>query len=364
MKCWILAGLVGVAGSVAAAPPGPTDHVDVASPSLSRHGPTRTTAAFAVGSPGDTIEDALPVGALPFLAQGSTCGLADDYDETCPFGESVSPDVVYAFVASFDGGIDVRLCESGYDTKVYVYADAWTKGSPLACDDDGCGVDGFRSELLDVPVEAGRTYYIVVDGYFGACGDYVLEVAVGVPCVPLCAPGDMVEPEAPCEHGYVDVTNGGCVSANPVFTDIPCGATGPSTWCGTYGGYIGEGTTEWRDTDWYAIDPSANDGGVVVRHRRVPHADRARGLAAGCSAPVSRSHRSSSRARPAASRCRLGIGGFRSHRRIRTHGGRVRRSLPDDARRLRVSAVGPSVHLGHSQGATPLSRAAAAFATR
>ena len=250
-----------LAAFVALAAPGPTDHVDPASTS-SRRGPTRTTAPFAAGRAGDTIAQALPVGALPFTAQGNTCGYADDYDEACPFGESTSPDVVYAFIASGDGGIDVGLCGSDYDTKVYVYRDGSTPGSPLACDDDGCGVDGFRSELLDVPVEAGHTYYLVVDGYFGACGDFVLEVVTSVPCVPRCAPGDEIEPEVACTHGYVDVTNGGCVSPNPVFTDIPCGS-GASAWCGTYGGYIGEGTTEWRDTDWYTIDPAANGGGVV-----------------------------------------------------------------------------------------------------
>lgn len=223
----------------------------------------RPAFSFAAGADGDTIERALPIASLPFTTSGNTCGFADDYDETCPFGESTSPDVVYVLTASSAGAIDVRLCDSGYDTKVYVYEDAWTPGSPIACDDDGCGADGFRSELREVPVEAGRQYYVVVDGYFGACGEFTLEVVASVPCLPQCTPGDAVEPEIACEHGYVDVTNGGCVSSTPVFTELPCNASGASTWCGTYGGYIGEGNEEWRDTDWYRIDPAANVGGVV-----------------------------------------------------------------------------------------------------
>ena len=54
----------------------------------------------------------------------------------------------------------------------------------------------------------------------------------------------------------------------------------------------------------------------------------------------------------------------RRHRGLRTERGRVRRSIPDDARRLRVSALGSFFDVGHAQGETPLSRAAAAFARR
>ena len=52
---------------------------------------------------------------------GNTCGFYHDYDEVCPFSGSLSPDVVYAYTPGGNEEITISLCDSYYDTKVYVY---------------------------------------------------------------------------------------------------------------------------------------------------------------------------------------------------------------------------------------------------
>jgi hypothetical protein len=108
---------------------------------------------------------------------GNTCNFMDDYDEVCPYTGSLSPDVVYSWYACADGSLDITLCAGSlYDTKLYVYDGA---GALVACNDDFC--PSYVSELMAangeaVPVVMGETYYIVVDGYGGDCGDYTIDI--------------------------------------------------------------------------------------------------------------------------------------------------------------------------------------------
>jgi hypothetical protein len=55
----------------------------------------------------------------------------------------------------------------------------------MACNDDACGVNGWRSRLENVVFEADQTYFIVIDGY-GAldAGDFTL-------CFETDCPGDL-----------------------------------------------------------------------------------------------------------------------------------------------------------------------------
>ncbi|MEZ5063589.1 MAG: hypothetical protein R3B81_02590 [bacterium] len=200
---------------------------------------------------GDTIADALPIPELPFSDAGNSCSFVDDTDEACPYAGSTSPDVVYSFTATLDRLLDVSLCASLYDTKLYVYENAPT--TLVACNDDACGADGFKSRLLDVPVTAGNTYYFVVDGYGGDCGEYSLVVEEAAPCHVICPSGGVAEGEVDCFDGYEDETNAGCTTSPPQFGRIP-GAEG-LTVCGTYGGFSDPATgSDARDTDWFEFE--------------------------------------------------------------------------------------------------------------
>jgi hypothetical protein len=126
------------------------------------------------------------------LITGSTVGFTNDYDAVCPYSGSTSPDVVYKLVlADSINGLIIDLCESYYDSKVYMYLeDSLATGDTtnVACNDDYCSASHGQSwtsyiELghqLFGGVSAG-TYYIVIDGYGGNSGEYVMNVTVMSP---------------------------------------------------------------------------------------------------------------------------------------------------------------------------------------
>ena len=131
---------------------------------------------------GDTFATATPITVLPFSGAGTTLGYTHDYDAVCPYTGSLAPDVVYSVVPCMDGALDITLCAgSDYDTKLYVYDAAYTE---IACNDDEC--PGYVSELTSalgtaVSVTAGATYYIIIDGWSGASGNYTIDIT-GMDC--------------------------------------------------------------------------------------------------------------------------------------------------------------------------------------
>ena len=202
---------------------------------------------------GDTIETCTTIGGLPYYTTGTTAGFVHNYDEICPYSGSTSPDVVYCWVADFTGAVDIHTCESGYDTKLYVYENVYTPGAYYACNDDNANCPGsaFRSWIEQMPVTAGNTYYIVVDGYGGDFGSYLFnmyEVEGPVVCDPYdCPPGAFLTNEPTCYDGYVDATNIGCNAVPPdppIFQYPPF----PTNICGESGNYD---ANTMRDMDWF-----------------------------------------------------------------------------------------------------------------
>src|SRR5262245_8482585 len=201
---------------------------------------------------GETVATAILIGGLPFADGGFTCDNINDYDEVCPYTGSTSADVVYKWTPGAAGTIDVDLCASQYDTKVYIYANA--VGNLVACNDDaGCGITGYQSKLQNVPVSAGTSYYIVVDGYFGDCGDYSLNVSLHQACAATCPAQHQDEGEPACGPNYVDAFNGGCNSTPNVFSPVTC-----TNICGKAGTYLFNGSN-YRDTDWYRVTVGAGN---------------------------------------------------------------------------------------------------------
>jgi hypothetical protein len=205
--------------------------------------------------PGDTAEKPFTIPALPFEGIGNTCGFANDYDEMCPYG-GMGPDVVYAYLSTDDRVVNISLCDSHYDTKILVYENMITPGQPYACNDDRCTGPNYPypylSYVFDLPLVAGTTYLIVVDGYGSECGEYLLRIVDSASCELVCPEGADEEGEPKCRLGYVDVHNGGCESEPPVFQTFPPGAD-PFTLCcfsGTFGSH------PWHDEDWYEISPA------------------------------------------------------------------------------------------------------------
>jgi len=205
---------------------------------------------------GETIATAVPIPGLPYTDTGNTCDNIHDYDEVCPYTGSLAPDVVYSYSPAVDEDVFISLCNSYYDTKLFVYQDAWTPGAPYACNDDACSGPNYPYSYLSylgpLTLVGGHTYYIVVDGYGSGCGQYVIDMDVFEPCVE-CPANAHIENEPECYDYYAipDTWNGGCNSTPAVFEPLDPVCLEPLYVCG-YGGTDPNGMG-YRDTDWYEI---------------------------------------------------------------------------------------------------------------
>ncbi len=230
------------------------------------HAPVKAPATYALTVPapgrqgGDTIETATVIPALPYVDMGSTIGYHDDYEEICP-AWAIAPDVVYRYTAVGTVAVDIDLCGSNYDTKVFVYDDQMHL---IACNDDfyfgpPCGM--YVSKLENVTFAAGMSYDIIVDGYGEASGYYILNVSEYVPCILDCPAGGYAEGEPQLVDDYVDNWNGGCNTdpENP-FQSINGNSAGEAILCGVSGWFLFDGDQR-RDTDWFLL--TMGQGGSI-----------------------------------------------------------------------------------------------------
>lgn len=202
-----------------------------------------TGTAFAGG--GDDPSTATMIAGLPFADTGDTSALTNQFDVVCPFSGSTSPDAWYSYMAADGDLLEITLCDSLYDTKVYVLD---TNFVDVACNDDACG-GNFRSQLVTPALVAGQ-YFIVIDGWSGDLGVYDLTIEGSEPCMIDCPAGSIDEGE-PCDDTGGTDTNGGCNATTFVIDDVSCG----DTVCGI--AWAAGGT---RDTDWFRLAPSGLGG--------------------------------------------------------------------------------------------------------
>jgi len=151
---------------------------------------------FAQG--GETCATATVISSLPYVNTGNTVTAIDNYYASCPDagGATGGKDVVYKYVCGpTTAYIDISICVAvtNYDSKLMVYENTCPSmsGAPTyACQDDGCQSPAYsnpyNSTITNLMLNAGQTYYIVVDGYnTGSSGSYQLNVSVGAgPAVP------------------------------------------------------------------------------------------------------------------------------------------------------------------------------------
>jgi hypothetical protein len=124
--------------------------------------------AGALLAQGDNCNTAITINTLPFVTQGNTTGLTNDYsfDEGNPItGHSTyGPDIVYQFTYYGDSTcfvLNVLIPEDFWNAAIYVFANNCDMSNAIA------GVDQFgpgSPEALYVMLFGGNTYYFVVDG--------------------------------------------------------------------------------------------------------------------------------------------------------------------------------------------------------
>lgn len=146
---------------------------------------------------GDAFWDARLVDSMPFSDIGSNDWNESLFDYDCPgtAGEYDGKDQWYAIVATEAMTVRITTCSpiTDYDTKLYVFRDSVEWASVVACNDDFCtGGLGlpYVAEIESVTLEAGHTYFVVVDAYSQSDeGTFALTIeSVGV-VEPAC-PGD------------------------------------------------------------------------------------------------------------------------------------------------------------------------------
>ncbi len=202
---------------------------------------------------GDTMETAVAIAQLPFSSSGTTTGYADDYDEVCPYSGSTSPDVVYAYETGdmpvFCEYVEIDLYGSTYDTKLYVYDEDLQL---VACNDDF--YSDYVSKLESVPFRENETYYIVIDGYGGDHGNYVINIYEYECCYVFCPPGFLAEGEPPLQDDVPDTFNSGCDgdSVTPPILPLPVLDNGTVDLCGTHGWTTVGGEVR-GDVDWFSL---------------------------------------------------------------------------------------------------------------
>ncbi|SYZ72736.1 exported hypothetical protein [Candidatus Zixiibacteriota bacterium] len=155
--------------------------VSVNAESLSQAMPKAQKAPMQGMQGGDNIASATVIPSLPYSATGTTVGYTDNYDVRCNT-TSTSPDVVYSYTPTENQRINIVTCASIYMTKIWVYVNDSLTVLTNSCNQysDSCSPD-IRGAVYDLPFSTGNTYYIVVDGYGGASGDYTLDVAARPP---------------------------------------------------------------------------------------------------------------------------------------------------------------------------------------
>lgn len=224
--------------------------------------PVRPVAATVARDGGETIDDAVVIPALPYEDSGQTTGAADDYEAFCPYEVDGSPDVVYAYTPDATGPVAIDLCGSDYDSKVFVFDDGM---NVVACNDDFyiyedevCGSYASKIEYLEL--QAGATYYIVIDGYSGDAGNYQLAVATAAGFDLDCTPGGRVEGEPPLDGSGDDAFNSGCTTGSLQFQTITGGLDGILEICQA-SGWNDASASIIVDTDWLAA--TVGPGGLL-----------------------------------------------------------------------------------------------------
>lgn len=144
----------------------------------------------------------IPSGTLPTTLTGTTEGYADDYADPCGY-DGTSPDVVYSYTPTVDEWVNFNMCESAYDTKLWVVEA--TGMTVVACNDDGPDCLNWQSQIDIVAMAAGETYYIVIGGYYYPedAGEYQLDLALytyGDECLAAQAITQVIDPEDPLTH--------------------------------------------------------------------------------------------------------------------------------------------------------------------
>jgi hypothetical protein len=113
---------------------------------------------------------------VPTSYSGSTVGAPNLLGgASCGGGGNSAPEASFRFTAPASGSYQIGTLGSAFDTVLYV-RDGTCSGAQLACNDDA---NGTVQSLVSVPLSAGQSVVIVVDGYGTGSGAFTLTISGG-----------------------------------------------------------------------------------------------------------------------------------------------------------------------------------------
>src|SRR4030095_8330192 len=129
---------------------------------------------------------------LPFSVSGTTFGATNTLDpgESCSLStlSTRGPDVVFQFTPADTQLYVITVTPIGrFDTSVYLTTDCSTIDGCFGADVGGSG----DAEVIRKNLNAGTTYFIILDGFGGDAGDFTLSVQPSLPRAPI-APSELV----------------------------------------------------------------------------------------------------------------------------------------------------------------------------
>jgi lysyl oxidase len=140
------------------------------------------STAVTIANPAlDACSTPTVIPAAGGVLTGSTSGTSTQ-SGTCAT-TSLAPEKVFQWTPSTSGTATIQTCGASgttFDTVLYMRSGSCQTGSQVACNDDtsGCATStspNYGSRITPA-VTAGQTYFIIVDGYGSASGNFTLSI--------------------------------------------------------------------------------------------------------------------------------------------------------------------------------------------
>ncbi len=213
-------------------------------------------AAF---SQGETCATAVAVSPGTYMADGPATG--NGAANIC-FSNATHADW-YSYTPTSDGTIDISACNGGADTRLSVYSGSCGSLTCYASNDDACDLgDGslYASELTNLSVTAGVTYYIEWDDHWTTSGFTWTLTFTPPPACP--APSSQMESNITSSSADLDWTENGSATV----WDIEWGVSGFVQGTGTMvtgltaKPYTLNGLSSGTSYDWYVRADCSGSG--------------------------------------------------------------------------------------------------------
>ena len=143
-------------------------------------------------------------------AATTDAGATDNVDEySCSTWTENGPEMAYTFTPRMTSDVTAILetLTAGEDLDVFILED-----SEGICEPDDCLAYGRIGDIATFHAEAGRTYYVVVDGYRGDSGEFSLEVDCAFGC----------EPRLELECDSMEIGNNGAAGSTDRVDEYSC----------------------------------------------------------------------------------------------------------------------------------------------